>query len=450
MCLHCRTYSHVYKVLADVIESLIGASYVYGGHDLGFECIKHFKLGAVLAPLDKRIDEILGRVETAENVPSQLSIVEEMIGYTFQHKLLLIEALTHASYQNELNTPSYERMEFLGDAVLDMVVTDYLYNAPGKKYSPGHMHLRRSAVVNTHFLAYLCLRTSAKVETKMPQLIKLSRPPQDQDEDEDSDLHSWTTSLELVAEEQEIYLWKCILHSSPHVLEDQTKTFDSFVKWRGSIESDLGQGKVFPWAPLTRLQAPKFLSDIIESIIGAVYLDSRGDLSPGGAVQHVMRKLGVLDVLEWIVKDDVDIFHPVSRVSQWARKNGKDVEYQFKKEKGTISCTILLDGEEVTVRRDQVPVLNDVASTFVMAANGVNGTNGGLEEEDLVVLKAVDLYRGKVSEGEVKFAVAEAAIKVFNLRGVDENAMIMAKKKNPPKKKKGKGKSSEDSTRMQE
>ena len=376
-----------------------------------------------------------------------------MIGYTFQHKLLLIEALTHASYENELNTPSYERMEFLGDAVLDMVVTDYLYNAPGKKYGPGHIHLRRSAVVNTHFLAYLCLRTSTKVETKMPQPVKLPLSTQDQNGgDSDSDLQPLTTSFELVAEEQEIYLWKCILHSSPHVLEDQTKTFDSFVKWRRSIESDMGHGKVFPWAPLTRLQAPKFLSDIIESIIGAVYLDSRGDLSPGGAVQRVLRKLGVLDVLEWIVKDDVDIFHPVSRVSQWARKNGKDVEYKFTKQKGTIGCTILLDGGEVMVRRDQVPVLNDVASAFVSGATGANEVNGANEglEEDLVVLEAVDLYRGKVSEGEVKFAVAEAAIKVFNLRGVDENAMIMAKKKNPPKKRKGRGEGTETPTRMKE
>lgn len=403
-------------VLADVIESLIGAAYVHGGLDLGFECINHFKLGLTLAPLDKRIDEMLGRVGTLENVPLQLSTVEEMIGYTFQHKLLLIEALAHASYESDIDTPSYERMEFLGDSVLDLVVTDYLYNAPGKKYSPGHMHLRRSAVVNTHFLAYVCLCTFTKVETEMPQI----------------DIRSWT--LGSVTTSQEIYLWKCILHSSTRMLEDQNRTFDSFVKWRRIIESDMGQGKIFPWAALTRLQAPKFFSDIVESIIGAVYLDSRGDLSPNGAVQRVMRRLGILDVLEWIVRDDVDVFHPISRVYQWANKRGKQVEYRIEKEKGTVGCTILLDGEEVMVRRDQVPVLNEV-----LGRKGANRANGESEDE-LVVLKAVDLHRGKVSEGEVKFAVAEAAIKVFNLRGVDEDAMIW-KKKNPPRRKdKGKGK----------
>jgi len=130
-------------------------------------------------------------------------------------------------------------------------------------------------------------------------------------------------------------------------------------------------------------------------------------------------------------------------VYQWANKRGKEVEYRFEKEKGRIGCTILLDGEEVMVRRDQVPVLNaSISVVGLKVANGANGTNGELEEEEeLVVLKAVDLHRGKVTEGEVKFAVAEAAIKVFNLRGADEDAMMW--KKNSPRRKKDKGKSKE-------
>ena len=68
--------------------------------------------------------------------PPQLGDAERMLGYTFKRKFLLIEALTHASYQScyqqDSHTPSYERLEFLGDFVLDMIVTDYLYHAPGK------------------------------------------------------------------------------------------------------------------------------------------------------------------------------------------------------------------------------------------------------------------------------------------------------------------------------
>ncbi|KAK2462688.1 hypothetical protein APHAL10511_005304 [Amanita phalloides] len=435
------------KVLADVVEAVIGAAYIHGGLDLGFECIRLFKFGMKLAPMGERIEGILGRIATLENVPLQLANVEAMIGYTFDRPLLLIEALTHGCYENELNTPSYERLEFLGDSVLDMIVTDYLYRAPGKNYSPGHIHLRRSAVVNAHLLAYICLRTSTRVEAKMP---RLAQPPRSSStrgqlgENEDEDHHSWrrTPSVELATEHQDIHLYQCLMHSSPRILEDQRNTYDHFLKWRAHIEADLLQGRIFPWASLGRLQAPKFLSDIVESILGAVFLDSRGDMSRGGAVQRVLRKLGILDVLEWIVRDDVDVLHPVSRVSQWSRKKGREVKYRMEKQKGMVVCTILLDGEEVMVRRDQVPVLNDVAS----GANGA-GTNGGPgEEENLVVLKAVDKDRGKVSEGEVRFAVAEAAIKVFHLRDTDMDKVIMGKRMHIPKKKKDKGKEKEVST----
>ncbi len=44
------------------------------------------------------------------------------------NKELLKTALTHSSYSNEHNSENYERLEFLGDAVLELVVSDYLYN----------------------------------------------------------------------------------------------------------------------------------------------------------------------------------------------------------------------------------------------------------------------------------------------------------------------------------
>lgn len=54
---------------------------------------------------------------------------EEIIGYTFKNKQLLQQALSHSSYANEKKRPggSNERLEFLGDSVLSIVVSDYLY-----------------------------------------------------------------------------------------------------------------------------------------------------------------------------------------------------------------------------------------------------------------------------------------------------------------------------------
>ena len=54
---------------------------------------------------------------------------EEIIGYTFKDKQLIRQAFSHSSYANEKKHPngSNERLEFLGDSVLSIVVSDYLY-----------------------------------------------------------------------------------------------------------------------------------------------------------------------------------------------------------------------------------------------------------------------------------------------------------------------------------
>lgn len=48
-------------------------------------------------------------------------------GYFFKNQELLKAAFTHTSYANEHKTKSYERLEFLGDAIVDMIVAEYLY-----------------------------------------------------------------------------------------------------------------------------------------------------------------------------------------------------------------------------------------------------------------------------------------------------------------------------------
>lgn len=61
---------------------------------------------------------------------NDLSQLEECIGYKFKNKMLLKRALTHSSYANEQKINKYgdyERLEFLGDAVLELVTSDFLY-----------------------------------------------------------------------------------------------------------------------------------------------------------------------------------------------------------------------------------------------------------------------------------------------------------------------------------
>ena len=52
----------------------------------------------------------------------------ERIGYRFKNPSLLVTALTHPSYGGDHHVPHYQRLEFLGDAVLELAVSQYLYS----------------------------------------------------------------------------------------------------------------------------------------------------------------------------------------------------------------------------------------------------------------------------------------------------------------------------------
>ena len=81
---------------------------------------------------------------------------EQKIGYTFKNKDLLIQAFTHSSLVNEQKInkkPDYERLEFLGDAVLEMISSAFLYKTyPDKK--EGEMSKIRASLVCEPALAY--------------------------------------------------------------------------------------------------------------------------------------------------------------------------------------------------------------------------------------------------------------------------------------------------------
>ena len=90
--------------------------------------------------------------------PARLQILwdlEDKINYRFKDWDLLNQAMTHKSYANEVlkdNDKHYERIEFLGDAVLDTVVSDLLM-MKYPKYNEGELSKRRSSLVNTRSLA---------------------------------------------------------------------------------------------------------------------------------------------------------------------------------------------------------------------------------------------------------------------------------------------------------
>ena len=75
-----------------------------------------------------------------------LQKLEENIGYTFKNKELLKNALTHTSYAYEKHVESNEKLEFLGDSILEFISSKYLYNN-FPKLSEGEMTKVRATIV---------------------------------------------------------------------------------------------------------------------------------------------------------------------------------------------------------------------------------------------------------------------------------------------------------------
>ena len=97
--------------------------------------------------------------------------LEEKIGYTFTNKRTLALAMTHSSYANEQRgrrKANNERLEFLGDAVLEVTISDYVFREyPG--YNEGRLTKLRSSLVCEYTLA-ICAR-----DVELGKYLLLSR-----------------------------------------------------------------------------------------------------------------------------------------------------------------------------------------------------------------------------------------------------------------------------------
>ena len=90
---------------------------------------------------------------------NRMEELEQKIGYRFRDRGLLRQALTHSSFANEQKInryPDYERLEFLGDAVLELVSSDFLFHE-NPQMPEGKLTKLRSSMVCEPALAY-CAR----------------------------------------------------------------------------------------------------------------------------------------------------------------------------------------------------------------------------------------------------------------------------------------------------
>lgn len=93
---------------------------------------------------------------------------EKKLGYSYKNISLLDEALTHSSYANEKRTISNERLEFLGDSVLSIIISDYIFRK-GRGVNEGELTKYRAILVCEQSLANIAKKIS------LGSLIKLGK-----------------------------------------------------------------------------------------------------------------------------------------------------------------------------------------------------------------------------------------------------------------------------------
>ncbi|KAM0916989.1 hypothetical protein ACQ4PT_009823 [Festuca glaucescens] len=205
------------KRIADTVEALIGAYLSAAGEQAAFLFLKSLGMDIEFHSKIPAERTILIKSEEFINVRS----LETIIGYEFKDPLLLMEALTHGSYQIAGSTACYQRLEFLGDAVLDHLFTVYFYNQY-PECTPALLTDLRSASVNNYCYAHAAVKAG---------------------------------------------LNKHILHSSSELHRKMACYLEKF-----------GQSFTGPshgWE--AGIGLPKVLGDVIESIAGAIYIDSKYD-----------------------------------------------------------------------------------------------------------------------------------------------------------------------------
>ncbi|KAK1826302.1 Rgp1-domain-containing protein [Podospora conica] len=282
------------KMPADVIESLIGTAYIDGGLESATECIGLFLTEAKWQSVDLGRSILLANA--ADDIPLPLSMrpVEDLIGYTFKKKSLLAEALTHPSYSAAGSVPSFDRLEFLGDALLDYLVVTKLFSHPSLCNSD--MHLLKTTLVNADILAFRVMEwTTPGSETVV-----------------DSDSSSSGGSPVLRTRTTHRPLWSFMRHSSPDLGAIQAATSRRHDEVRGQLLAALDSGRSYPWAMLARLQPQKFYSDVFESLLGAVWIDS-GSME---ACDAFLERAGILPLMRRLLRDAgrVRVMHPKENV----------------------------------------------------------------------------------------------------------------------------------------
>lgn len=327
------------KMLADVVEALIGAAYLEGGQSMAQACMSRFLPEITMQNLDVRPETQGPNSGVHYNINDRLN---HQLGYSFSDETLLVEALTHPSCEYDPRVQSYQRLEFLGDAVLDMIIIPAIWRT-NTDFPPSYMTLLKHAIVNANLLAFFCLEFSLVEETTHIQHV----PPPSSSNDETTPTENQFT---IQKGHTHLELWRFMRYQSPVLTKARDQCITRHRELRSTILSALHTGSAYPWLPLAELNADKFFSDIYESVLGAIFVDSGGDIEK---CTLFVERTGLLAYLHRVLSVRVDVEHPRSVAQMLAGSRGvryETVRREKKPGEGVdYSCTVVVGEERVSV-----------------------------------------------------------------------------------------------------
>ncbi|CAI9730629.1 endoribonuclease Dicer-like [Octopus vulgaris] len=226
------------------------------------ENITEHQLDELETPLSPLLTHTINAEEVLERLLDGYETFEKEIGYKFSDRSYLLQAFTHASYHYNTVTDCYQRLEFLGDAILDYVITRHLYE-DSQRYSPGVLTDLRSALVNNNIFAALA------VKWNFHKFFKAISP------------ELFNVIERFVARQKE--------------KEDEIDFDEEFQD----------EGEESPDEEVVEMEIPKALGDIFESVAGAIYLDSNRSLDVVWKVYYRIMKPQIEKYLKSIPKSPV-------------------------------------------------------------------------------------------------------------------------------------------------
>ncbi|KAJ5563547.1 hypothetical protein N7535_008711 [Penicillium sp. DV-2018c] len=225
------------KTIADVCEALIGASLLSGGaenrHDLAIKAVTIFVNShnhTATSWKDYINAYSLPAYQTTAPNAFEINLADqvfEKLGYKFKYPRLLRSAFTHPSFPSAwASVPCYQRLEFLGDALLDMVCVEHLFHRFPDR-DPQYLTEHKMAMVSNKFLGALAVKLGLHRHLQhfsSPLLVQITK---------------YVAEIELAEEE--------------------------------------GKGEVDYW--LSTSDPPKCLPDMLEAYLGAIFVDSGFDFT---------------------------------------------------------------------------------------------------------------------------------------------------------------------------